>query len=530
MNIRNYLIHTKGCEAVMVNEVMMDNKDSRYNNNKVLELFFENQGYKNLRTYIDKLFKYSIWWYTDKKISENSIRPLLLTQRARNIDDYISLSDYKPSILSGIYQAKRKKGAQIFKHNTDNTYGIAIPLYIEDKLYGVFGIVSIKAKPAPFASDLITGYTKIILDIITKEFELSRVYEIIRPRTIALSSVHTINRLITSTLDIKELFPRIARLCLQVLRAERASICLINKETEKLDVIATINYKRSKDIFKVKRRPTPIEIKVVKTGRCIRRNNILAVPLCDEDVCGAITVREKVKKERFTIFDQEILTTLAEQSVIAIRNAQIYKEQEDLTIGTIKSLSHLLDSKFPRAYTHTDFFVELILELGKEVGMNRKQLKILHYSALLPDLGKVVVPEEILQKEKELSGKEKNIIKTHTIRGIETLQYMDVLKPVIPIILHHHERYDGTGYPQKLKGKDIPLGSRIMAVADALEAMLCHRPYRTQMPFRMAISEIRRQSLKQFDPDIIDAFIRIAKSGKLESLICKHRDEFKKCP
>jgi HD-GYP domain-containing protein (c-di-GMP phosphodiesterase class II) len=103
-----------------------------------------------------------------------------------------------------------------------------------------------------------------------------------------------------------------------------------------------------------------------------------------------------------------------------------------------------------------------------------------------------------------------------------------VLKPIVPIILHHHERYNGSGYPDRLKGKNIPLGSRIMAVVDAFEAMVCHRPYRKSMPFRMAISEIRRQASRQFDPDIVEAFMRIANSGKLEELMRRHADELKK--
>jgi len=507
---------------------MMKQKKESARQNPLLNLFFESLGYKNLRLALDKVFERPIWWFSDKKISSSSVKPLLRTQRACAMDDYLSLSDHKSTIMKAIRQSERTKVAVLFKNNTDNTYGISAPLVMGNKTFGFFGICGIKTKPKSSALDIVSGYTKIIIEAMTKEEELSRVYGLVRPRAIALSTVHTINRLITSTLDIKELFPRIARLSLQVLRAERASICMINEKTGVLHCVASVDYKKSTDLFKLKARPLPTECKVAKTGRSVRRDKLLCIPLFDENISGVITVREKVGKEKFTIFDQEILTTLAEQAVIAIRNAQLYKEQEDITLGTIKSLSHLLDAKFPRTYTHTEFFVALILEMGKEIGLNRRELKILHYSALLPDLGKVVMPEEILKKKKALSGQERRIIKSHTVRGIEVLKYLDVLKPVIPIILHHHERYDGKGYPYRLKGKKIPLGSRIMAVADTFEAMVCHRPYRPQRPFRMAISEIRRQALKQFDPDVVKAFMHLAKNGRLEELVREHRDELNK--
>lgn len=495
--------------------------------NKLLSLLSESPGYSDLRSAFDKLLERPLWWLSEKKLA-SSIKPFPRTKRARDMQDYLSLSEYKKTILAAIRQAEQAKTAVVFNYPLNNTFGISIPLVREDKAFGFFGVCGLKSKPAPGILDVLSGYTKIIIGEITKESELARVYELVRPRAIALSTVHTINRLITSTLDIKELFPRIARLSLQVLKAEQVRICMMDKQSKKLTCLASVDYRRSKDLFKVKPKPSPSELSVAQTGRSLCKSNLLCVPLVDEEICGVITVRDKVGKEKFTVFDQEILTTLAEQAVIAIRNAQLYREQEELTVGTIKSLAYLLDAKFPRAYTHGEFFVELMLELGKEMDLTKNELKILHYSALLPDLGKLVMPEEILRKARRLSGKERKIIKTHTVRGIEILQYLDVLKPVIPIILHHHERYNGSGYPDKLKGKKIPLGSRIMAVVDAFEAMVCPRPYRKPLPFRMAVSEIRRQAGKQFDPEAVKVFMQIANDGRLEELLRKHGDELKK--
>jgi len=490
-------------------------------------LLLESTGYRDLKNAFDKFLNRPIWWVADKK-SPASILPLTRIKRARVMEDYLSLADYKKNIARAIRQADKSKSPVFFESSLNNTYGIAVPITKEGKCLGFFGVCALKSKPASAISDILSGYVDLIVKEINKEHELTRLYELVRPRAIALSTVHTIHRLISSTLDLKELFPRIARLSLQVLKAERVGICMIDQETKRLNCVTSVDYRKSSDFFKLNAKPTPLEKRVASTGRCIYKNNFLSVPLVDEEICGVITVMDKIGVDNFTIFDREILTTLAEQAIIAIRNAQLFKEQEDLTAGTIKSLGYLLDAKFPRLYTHTGFFEDLMLELGKEIGLTKKELKILQYSALMPDLGKLVMPTEILQKKRRLSGKERKILKTHTIRGIEALKYLDVLKPVIPIILHHHEKYNGTGYPDKLKRDKIPLGARIMAIVDTFEAMVCYRPYREPMPFRMVVSEIRRQSGKQFDPDIVKMLVLFAKDGRLEELMRRHSDELKK--
>jgi HD-GYP domain-containing protein (c-di-GMP phosphodiesterase class II) len=497
-------------------------KDARF-----IDMLLESKSYKELQSAFDKILSKPLWWSADKK-SLNSIRPLPAVRRPRSVEDYLNLSDYKKIIMRSIRQAEKNKALVVFELKQNGTYGLVAPVLKEGRSLGFFGACGMRQRPVSSLIDVFSGYTKSITAQIHKELELARLYELVRPRAIALSTVHTIHRLISSTLDIKELFPRIARLGLQILKAERARICMKNQDTNKLECVASVDYRRSVDLFRLNVKPTPIELKVFETGRSVYRNNILCVPLVDEDVCGIIIARDKIGSEKFTIFDHEIITTLSEQAVIAIKNAQLYKEQEDLTAGIIKSLGYLLDAKFPRLYTHIGLFKDLMLEFGNEMGLTRRELKFLHYSALLPDLGKLVMPTELLQKKKALSGKERSMLKTHTVRGIEVLKYLDVLKPVVPIILHHHEKYNGTGYPDRLKGDKIPLGSRIMAVVDAFEAMVCHRPYREPKPFRMAVSEIRRQSGKQFDPAVVQALVDIANDGRLEKLITKYSEELKK--
>jgi HD-GYP domain-containing protein (c-di-GMP phosphodiesterase class II) len=118
---------------------------------------------------------------------------------------------------------------------------------------------------------------------------------------------------------------------------------------------------------------------------------------------------------------------------------------------------------------------------------------------------------KILTKTTKLTPKEFSIIKRHPLKGAQILRHLQILKPVIPIIMHHHEKYDGTGYPSRLKKGQIPAGARIMAVADAFEAMVYGRPYRERVDINLAIKEIKKKSGTQFDPKVVEAFLKVAK-------------------
>lgn len=290
-----------------------------------------------------------------------------------------------------------------------------------------------------------------------------------------------------------------------------------------MDTAASIDLDRRHAIFKKIKLGKGIEGKVAKDAYSILRKNVLSVPLIDEDVIGVVTVRDKIESKGFSIFDQEILTTLAEQAVIAIKNAQLYKEQENITIESIKALSAILDTKYPYAYTHSEIFENLVLALGKEMGLPGEEIRNLHYAALMPDAGKFEVPDRILKKRTRLTEKEFKIIKEHPQKTVTAIRHIDILKPAFPIILHHHERYDGRGYPGGLKADKIPIGSRILAVADAFEAMIYKRPYRKAKTIKEAVDEIIAHSGSQFDPSVVDAFLKIVKNGRLNQILHKKR-------
>ncbi len=251
-----------------------------------------------------------------------------------------------------------------------------------------------------------------------------------------------------------------------------------------------------------------VEQQVISTSIGVRNSCVLGVPLIAEDLIGIIVLRRNKGARHFDSSDQEILLTMGEQAVIGIRNLQLYEEQQKIILGSIKSLVTLFDTRVPTAYTHSRYFTRLVCSIGEEMRLDEKAIQSLKFASLLHDAGKADIPLEILTKSSKLTSQEFNIVQKHPLKGAQILRHLEAIRPAIPIILHHHEKYNGTGYPSRLKKGKIPLGARIMAVADAFDAMVYGRPYRERVSITDATKEIVRKSGTQFDPLVVEAFLK----------------------
>lgn len=183
---------------------------------------------------------------------------------------------------------------------------------------------------------------------------------------------------------------------------------------------------------------------------------------------------------------------------------------------TIIALSNSIDARDPYTAGHSERVARLSLDIGKELGLNKDKLDTLEIAALLHDIGKIGISDDILHKTGRLNEYEYEKIKEHPSIGVNILKDIDFLKNAVPFILHHHERFDGCGYPLGIKGYETPLEARIIAVADAYDAMVSDRPYRKGLSQDIAISELIKFKNIQFDGLVVDAFLKIDNQNKEE--------------
>ena len=207
--------------------------------------------------------------------------------------------------------------------------------------------------------------------------------------------------------------------------------------------------------------------------------------------------------------DIKFLYTLCNQLAMNIENLELIKETKRLFNSSIGAFSSALELRDNATEGHSQRVATYAMAVGMDMGLDPKQLEILHQGALLHDIGKIGIPDAILRKPKKLTKGEMKIIQKHSEYGYKMLKNIDFPEEVAIILLHHHEQYDGTGYPSGLKNEAISIYSRIFMVADTYDAMRSDRPYHKGVPHRAAIQEIKRCSGTQFDPDVVRAFLRL---------------------
>jgi len=199
------------------------------------------------------------------------------------------------------------------------------------------------------------------------------------------------------------------------------------------------------------------------------------------------------------------------------KNAQLAKAYLD----TLNAVVNTLEARDPYTRGHTERVTRIAKALARRMGLSDEELFAIEIGALLHDVGKIAVPDAILHKPGPLEDGETVEIREHPSKGMQILSNIGYLEPAIPCVLHHHERFDGNGYPEKMAGQAIPLPGRIIAVADAFDAMTSDRPYRRRMTRKAAAAELARHSGQQFDPAVVAAFQELWDSGELARLLGK---------
>ena len=211
----------------------------------------------------------------------------------------------------------------------------------------------------------------------------------------------------------------------------------------------------------------------------------------------------------FTMDDLHLADALAANVSAGIESMQLLRKKDDLFQRTIAILANAVELRDQYTFQHTDRVTTYSLMLARELDLSEKEIELIKIGTPLHDIGKIGIRDDILQKPGRLTQEEFEEMKKHTIKGAAILATIPDLAPVIPIVRSHHERWDGKGYPDKLEGEQISRLARIVAVADAFDAMTSDRPYRKGMPAEAAFVEVEKQRGLQFDPECADAFLNI---------------------
>jgi diguanylate cyclase (GGDEF)-like protein len=235
----------------------------------------------------------------------------------------------------------------------------------------------------------------------------------------------------------------------------------------------------------------------------------LAVPVhAGSELWGVI----EIQSPSLAGFDEEdarLVELVADHAGAALRTAELYRNLEQTHMGVAEALAAALEAKDGYTASHARWIADLAVEVGRELELPEGVLRDVRYGAIFHDIGKIAVPDAILNKPGPLTEEEFEIIKRHSVVGEQILAPVPFLSEVRRIVRHDHERWDGTGYPDGLRGPRIPIGARIVFVVDAYHAMVSDRPYRKAMPEAEARERLKAEAGTQFDPNVVEAFVRV---------------------
>jgi len=336
-----------------------------------------------------------------------------------------------------------------------------------------------------------------------------------------IAAVHMVYRLVNSTYNTRELLIRLTRIICQLIGASSSYVHILDENTRQLKLIAIFNGKvnillsKKSDLRKVSKSELD-----VSRGGTIFHDRLVGIPLVSDENIGAVFMRRKRSDAPFEGFDREVLAVIAEQVVTAVKNIQLYEQQQKVILDSIRSMGNFFEQhRSLDFFSHAPIYYKVVTALAEFLHMADKDIETLQYACILHDTGSVDVPYQILAKKSRLSAEEFRIIRNHPQKSVDMIKPVAFLKPVLPVVLYHHERYDGNGYPSGLKGEEIPLGARIMAISDSFAAMVSGRPYKKGFSCDEAIKELKKESGKQFDPKVVDAFCSLSKKIKFRKYL-----------
>jgi HD-GYP domain-containing protein (c-di-GMP phosphodiesterase class II) len=349
-----------------------------------------------------------------------------------------------------------------------------------------------------------------------------------------LSTIYKIGLAINSTMDIDRLFNLIVRTTTTTLKANIGYIILHDAENHCLNVTNLMgNGKLLAPKTAIPMKDSSVSTWVINNRQPIliadinhtpqfdrfsdlgyERKSLICAPLMVKDeIIGTISVVNKSDDSQFSSDEMEMLSTIAAQAAIAIKNATLYDEQQQTYLNTIQALVSAIEASDSYTKGHSERVTRYSVEIGRRMELSVDRLQILERAAILHDIGKIGIDLSLLHKEGKLTPKDIRDLQMHPSIGMHILEPIEFLHDVRVCIGQHHERYDGMGYPNRIKKEDQLLEARILSIADSFDAMTSDRPYRKALPLESALCELHDNAGSQFDPAIVEVFSKVIQEG-----------------
>lgn len=384
------------------------------------------------------------------------------------------------------------------------------------------------------------NYVKFLKNIKEGYSKLEKEYKI-------LSALNRISGAIGNIFETREFFSSTLDIILNLLNSQRGFIMFYNREKDSFEVkvarkmdseirnVDSFSHMIVKNVFSeddILVVNSPQEDTRFSNGKSVFENSIkaaIAGPLKYKgENIGVIYLDRQNDSEGFTNSDREFFRSYVNYCSLSFERVRLFSELEESYLASIKVLANVLDAKDPYTHGHSERVMEYSVAIAYKLGLNEKDVKNIEFGALLHDIGKVGVDLSILNKPGRLTEEEFDIIKSHPEQGYEIISPVKFLADKFAAIKYHHEKWDGSGYPEGLTGEQIPLDARIVAVADTFDAMTSTRSYRKALDKDVAVEEIKRCSGTQFDPRIVEAFLKVVNKESITQVFSKGQELQKK--
>ena len=367
----------------------------------------------------------------------------------------------------------------------------------------------------------------------------ARLCKAMKQRTRHLEHLIEINRNLTTSLHLDDVLQSVMSTAVELLRCEAGSLLLTDDQTDELvfkvvvgpasakllgtrlppgvGIVGSVA-KEGKPLIVNDAKSDPRHYKGIDDQTSLRTASLLCVPLITKSrVIGVLEVMNKIDRTPFRDDDRDALTSLAIQSAIALENAKLYSDLKQAFTDTVRVIANAVEARDPYTAGHTSRVTHIALEMARELNWSRERIENLEIGALLHDIGKIGIADMILHKPNSLTTDEYTEMQQHPVVGAQMLKGVAALRPVLPCILFHQERYDGKGYPFGFAGEEIPIEGRLLTVADTFDAMTSDRPYRKALSIEEALDEIVHNRGTQFDPEMVDALLGVHQRGRLKT-------------